>query len=411
MKSTVRLYTSFAFGSLRIITSGNRYYWGWMLVLLTFIGFGAAAYVSQLQDGLITTSMRDQVSWGFYIGNFTFLVGVAEAAVTLVIPAYFYNWRPIKEIVAYGILLAVAAIICCTLFVMVDIGRPERFWHLLPGFGGRLNLPSSLLAWDVIALNGYVLLNFGIVTYLLFTMFRKAEPNNRLFMFMVWFSIPAAIAIHMVTAFLYSGLIARPYWNTAILAPRFIASAFCAGPAILLVALQLLRRFTSFHIRREAIWKIAELMAYFMGINLFLLSAEIFQEYYGGQDHVVHLHYMFSGVDGHNAIVPWMWTAVICSVLAFGIFLSRRLRENPYTLNIGCALIFLGVYLEKSMGMVIPGMTPDPLGEIFEYVPSWNEIIISIGILAIGAMLFTLMVKIANQILHGQFNVDQKPTV
>jgi Ni/Fe-hydrogenase subunit HybB-like protein len=405
---TLRLFTSFASGSLRVITRGNRYYWAWMILLVSCIAMGLASYVNQLQDGLITTSMRDQVSWGFYIGNFTFLVGVAAAAVTLVVPAYLYHWKPIKEIVVYGELLAVAAIICCSLFVMVDIGHPERFWHLIPGLG-RLNLPQSLLAWDVIALNSYLVLNFVITTYLLFTLFRKAEPNQKIFMPLVWFSIPAAIAIHTVTAFLYSGLIARPYWNSAILAPRFIASAFCSGPAIMLVLMQVLSKFTSFHIRREAIWKIAELMAYFMGLNLFLLGAEVFQEYYGGKEHLVHMHYMFSGVDGHDAIVPWMWTAVACSIAAFLLFLRRKNRENPILLNLGCALIFVGVYLEKSMGMVIPGMTPDVLGEIYEYVPSWNEIRVAIGVMAIGAMLFTVMVKVATPILHGEFNVEQKP--
>ncbi len=405
---TIRLFTSFFSGSLRIILTGNKLYMAWMIMLLAVTGVGLWAYVNQLQEGLITTSMRDQVSWGFYIGNFTFLVGVAAAAVTLVVPAYLYDWKPIKEIVVYGELLAISAIICCCLFVMVDIGHPERFWHLIPGIG-LLNIPTSLLGWDVIALNSYLVLNFVIVTYLLFMRFRKEKTNPRIYWPLVILSIPAAIAIHTVTAFLYNGLIARPYWNSAILAPRFIVSAFCSGPAIILVLMQILQKFTSFHIRREAIWKIAELMAYFMGVNLFLLGAELFKEFYSDTGHEVHMEYMFMGVHGHDAIVPYMWTAITCSILAFAIFLRRKQRENTVWLNIGCVLIFIGVYLEKSMGMVIPGMTPDTLGEIYEYSPSTNEYLVSAGIMAIGALLFTWMVKIANPIMFGEFTFENHP--
>jgi Ni/Fe-hydrogenase subunit HybB-like protein len=405
--STIRTFSRFFAGSIRLVTRGNGLYWAWIALLLTVIGFGAAAYLRQLDDGLITTSLRDQVSWGFYIGNFTFLVGVAAAAVMLVVPAYLYHWKPIKEIVVFGELLAVSAITVCALFVMVDIGHPERFWHLIPGVG-HLNVPSSMLGWDVIALNSYLVLNFVIVTYVLFTMFSRKEPNKRFFMPLVWLSIPAAVGIHTVTAFLYNGLIARPYWNAAILAPRFIASAFCSGPAVLLILMQLLRRFTKFEIRDEAIWKIAELMAYFMAFNLFLLGAEVFKEYYSDTHHLIHMQYMFSGVDGHKAIVPWMWTAVSCSIAAFLLFLLPRTRQNWVTLNLGCVLIFLGVYLEKGMGLVIPGMTPDTLGEIYEYVPSSNELTLAMGVLAVGALIFTLMVKVATPILLGDFHVGSR---
>jgi Ni/Fe-hydrogenase subunit HybB-like protein len=405
--STIRTFSRFFAGSIRLVTRGNGLYWAWIALLLTVIGFGAAAYLRQLDDGLITTSLRDQVSWGFYIGNFTFLVGVAAAAVMLVVPAYLYHWKPIKEIVVFGELLAVSAITVCALFVMVDIGHPERFWHLIPGVG-HLNVPSSMLGWDVIALNSYLVLNFVIVTYVLFTMFSRKEPNKRFFMPLVWLSIPAAVGIHTVTAFLYNGLIARPYWNAAILAPRFIASAFCSGPAVLLILMQLLRRFTKFEIRDEAIWKIAELMAYFMAFNLFLLGAEVFKEYYSDTHHLIHMQYMFSGVDGHKAIVPWMWTAVSCSIAAFLLFLLPRTRKNWVTLNLGCVLIFLGVYLEKGMGLVIPGMTPDTLGEIYEYVPSSNELTLAMGVLAVGALIFTLMVKVATPILLGDFHVGSR---
>ena len=399
--SRLSAFRDFVVGSIRVVTRGNLLYWSWVIGLLAFTAVGVRCYFIQLDEGLITSSMRDQVSWAFYIGNFTFLVGVAAAAVLLVIPAYVYHWKPIKEVAVLGELLAVAAISMCGLFVFVDIGRPERFWHLLPPLG-TLNVPSSLLAWDVIVLNSYLVLNLFLVTYLLFNAFRGREPNPWIFRPLVLLSIPAAIGIHTVTAFLYNGMAARPFWNASILAPRFIASAFCSGPAVLLIVMQLLRRFTRFQIRDEAIWKVAELMAYAMFINLFLLAAEVFKEYYSDTEHLVHMQYVFTGAHGSTAIVPYMWLSVIASIVAFVLFLVPKTRRNWITLNVGCVLIYLGVYLEKGMGLVIPGLTPDTLGEIYEYFPSMNEIWVSVGIYCFGFLLFTLMVKVAIATLEGE---------
>jgi len=292
--NTVRLYSRFVTGSLRLVLHGNRVYWAWIGFLLALMASGAAAYAGQLRSGLIVTAMRDQVSWGFYIGNFTFLVGVAAAAVVLVIPAYVYDWKPIREIVIYGELLAVSAIIMCLLFVLVDIGRPERFWHLLPVVG-RMNFPRSILAWDVLVLNIYFLINFTVVTHILYRAFSGRHYNTRLVVPLVLLSIPMAVGIHTVTAFLYNGLAARPYWNSSILAPQFLASAFCAGPAILLIVLQVLRRFTTFEIQDQAIGKIAELMAYAMFLNLFLHGAEAFKEYYSDTEHLLFTRYWYEG--------------------------------------------------------------------------------------------------------------------
>jgi len=403
--NTLKLFTRFTLDSVRIVTRGNKLYWLWVSFLLLLIGAGVIAYVHQSRNGLITTSMRDQVSWAFYIGNFTFLVGVAAAAVLLVIPAYVYEWKPIKEVVILGELLAIAAISMCGLFVTVDVGHPERLWHLIPGLG-HLNVPRSMLAWDVLVVNGYLVLNLVIVTYLLFSLHAGRTPNKKLFLPLVLLSIPAAIGIHTVTAFLYCGLPARPFWNTSILVPRFLASAFCSGPAVLIVLMQILRRFTRFEIQNEAIWKVAELMSYAMGVNLILLGAEVFKDYYSNTEHLIHMQYMFRGVEGHTAIVPWMWLSVFCSIAAFLLFLVPRTRRNPLWLNIGCALIWTGVYLEKGMGLVIPGLTPDTLGEIYEYFPSRTELWVAAGVFAVGFLLFTLMVKVATPIMLGEFQRD-----
>ena len=404
--TTVRLFTRFATGSLRLVARGNEMYWGWLALLAVLIVSGALAYAQQLRQGLVVTAMRDQVSWGFYIGNFTFLVGVAAAAVVLVIPAYVYDWKPIRQIVVYGELLAVSAIVMCLLFVFVDIGRPDRFWHLLPPLG-HLNFPSSLLAWDVLVLNIYFVVNFAVTTHILYRAFSGRPYAKRFVVPLVLLSIPMAVGIHTVTAFLYNGLAARPYWNSSILAPQFLASAFCSGPAILLIVLQLLRRFTRFEIDDKAIWKIAELMAYAMFLNLFLHGAEAFKEYYSNTEHLLFTRYWFEGLGGHRAMVPYAWAAVVLNVSSFVLFVVPAARRHPVLLNLGCLAIYAGVYIDKGMGLIIPGLTPDALGDIYEYYPSLAELRVAAGVFSVGFLVFTLMLKVAVPIALGEFRVDR----
>jgi molybdopterin-containing oxidoreductase family membrane subunit len=400
--STVNRFLQFVTGSIRIVTRGDVVYWGWIGLLLVLIASGAGAYARQVQAGLGVTAMRDQVSWGFYIGNFTFLVGVAAAAVVLVIPAYIYDWKPIREIVIFGELLAVSAIVMCLLFVTVDIGRPDRFWHLIPPVG-RLNFPRSILAWDMVVLNLYFVVNFVVVTHILFRAFWNRHYDKRLVVPLVLLSVPMAVGIHTVTAFLYNGLAARPYWNSSILAPQFLASAFCSGPAILLFVLQLLRRFTRFEIQDEALHKIAELMAYAMFLNLFLHGAEAFKEYYSDTEHLLYTRYWFQGLGTHRTLVPFAWTAVTLNVLAFVLFITPAMRRNWVALNVGCFATYAGCYIDKGMGLIIPGLTPDTLGEIYQYYPTVTEVRVAAGVFAIGFLLFTLMLKVAVPILLGEF--------
>src|SRR5579863_6527904 len=404
---SIRLFSGFARGSLRLITRGNRAYALWLAFLGLLIASGALAYSQQVRFGLGVTAMRDQVSWGFYIGNFTFLVGVAAAAVVLVIPAYIYNWKPIREIVIYGELLAVSAIVMCLMFVTVDLGRPDRFWHLIPPFG-HLNFPRSILAWDVLVLNLYFMVNFLVATHILYRAFHGRAYSKRLVVPLVLLSIPMAVGIHTVTAFLYNGLAARPYWNSSILAPQFLASAFCSGPAILLVVVQLLRRFTRFEIQDAAIWKIAELMAYAMFLNLFLHGAEAFKEFYSNTQHLLFTRYWYFGIGTHHTLVPYAWSAVVLNVAAFGLFISPKLRRNFIFLNIGCLATYAGVYIEKGMGLIIPGLTPDTMGEIYEYYPTLTELRVAAGIFAVGFLLFTLMLKVAVPISLGEFVEGKK---
>ena len=395
------------FIALRQIFIGNRTYYLWVAFLSFFILLGLSAYVDQLNRGLITTAMRDQVSWGLYISNFTFLVGVAAAAVLLVVPAYLYHFKPIKEIVLFGELLAVTAITMCILFILVDMGQPMRVWHILP-FIGAMHFPASLLAWDVVVLNGYLAINAIIAFYVLYRLSIGKEYSMSVIGPLIILSIPWAVSIHTVTAFLYNGLSARPFWNASILAPRFLASAFCSGPAIMLILFQIIRNRSEVEIDNRAIFKIAELIAYAMGINLFLLGAEVFKEFYSGSIDSYHIMYLYFGLHGKTSLVPWMWAATLFNITAFFLFLFPKTRENFTTLNLGCIFIIMGVYIEKGMGLVVPGFVPDTLGEIYEYSPTTSEIIVTMGIWATGALLYTLLLKFAIPIYTGKMKFETK---
>jgi len=392
---------------LKTVTKGNGYYYAWIACLATLMIIGAVAYLKQLDQGLIITAMRDQVSWGFYISNFTFIVGIAAAAVLLVVPAYIYNFKPIKEIVLFSELLAVAAITMCIMFVVVDMGRVDRLLHVLPLIG-TMNFPSSLLAWDIIVLNGYLALNLFISFYALYQMAHNREYSLQIIKPLIILSIPWAISIHTVTAFLFNGLSARPFWNASILAPRFLASAFCSGPAIMMIIFQVIRKVSKIEIDNKAIFKIAELVAYAMGINLFLLAAEFFKEFYSGSVHLAPMEYLYFGLHGHTTLVPWMWTAMIFNITAFILFISPATRENFLTLNLACVLICIGVYIEKGMGLSVPGFVPSTLGEIYEYSPTLIEKLVSLGIWSTGALVFTLLVKFAMPVYTGEVRFYSK---
>ncbi|MFQ5560754.1 MAG: sulfate reduction electron transfer complex DsrMKJOP subunit DsrP [Nitrospinota bacterium] len=380
------------------VWKGGPLFYGWVLLLTTFIAIGVWAYAQQLQHGFILTSIRDQVSWGFYSSNFTFLVGVAAAAVLLVIPAYLYHFKPIKEIAFLGEMMAVTAIIMCILFVTVDLGHPERIWHMLP-FAGAPNFPDSILTWDVLVLTGYLVLNGVIFFYVLYKIYCQEDYLS--IMPLILLSIPWAFTIHTVTAFLYNGLSGRPFWNASILAPRFLASAFCSGPAAMILIFQIVRRFCKITIEDKAIFKVAELVSYTMGINIFLLGCEVFKEFYSASIHLAPMEYLYHGLNGHDNLVSWMWLATGLNITAFFIFIRPSTRHNFFLLNTGCLFVFIGVYIEKGMGLIIPGFIPGTLGEIYEYSPSNIELWVSLGIWALGALIYTLLVRFAVPIFNG----------
>ena len=407
-----REFRAFAGEAVARSFRGGPLFFVWMTLLSILIVVGANAYVRQLVHGLATTGMTDQVAWGVYIANFTFLVGIAAAAVMLVIPAYIYRIRDFYDVVLFGELMSFTAIILSLLFVTVDLGRPELFWHLIPGLG-ILHFPESLLAWDMVVLLGYLLLNAYICAYLLYTKYVGRRPTWIFYIPFVFVSIGWAISVHTTTAFLYVGLVGRPFWNASIIAPRFLVSAFVSGPALMILTFQIIRRTTSFRISDHVLGILRQIVTACLLINLFLLASELFKELYSADLRNASMRYLFFGLDHHgqtyNKLVPWIWAAVGGQVLAVSILLTP-LRSRLLFLDIACVLSVLGVWVEKGMGLVVPGFIPTPLGDVIEYTPSTNETLVCIGIWAFGGLLYTWMVKLAVPIMTGEFHRETGPS-
>lgn len=401
MTQGLREYPRFMWRCFRLSFVGDWKYYAWMFVLSVIALFGLNAYAKQVVHGLATTGMTDQVSWGLYIANFTYLVGVAAAAVMLVIPVYVYKNKDLSNLVIFGELLAVAAIIMSLLFVTVDMGRPDRMHHLLL----RFNFPMSMLTWDVIALNGYLLLNLHICGYLIYCKYTHRTPAKIFYIPFVFVAIGWALSIHTVTAFLYSGLGGRPFWNSAVIAPRFLASAFAAGPAIIILTLQVIKSLTGYPVSEAAIMTLKGIITVALGINMFLLGSELFTEFYTGTSHSVSARYLFVGLHGYSALVPWIWTAIALNTLAL-IALLTPLSKRRSILNASCVALIIGIWIEKGMGLIIPAFVPTPLGEIVEYAPTLNETLVCLGIWAFGLLIYTILVRITIPVLYGELAVD-----
>lgn len=399
--SPVLSYPRFLWRSCVLATDGPLSFYAWMTLLTAVVLVGVNAWSHQFATGMIVTNMTDHVSWGLYIANFTFIVGLAAGGVMMVIPAYLYRDKKMQDVVILGELVAIAAIVMCLLFVTVDMGRPDRFWHIIPGIG-RFNFPISMLTWDVIVLNGYLLLNLHISGYLLYMRFLKKQPNPRWYTPFVMISIVWAISIHTVTAFLYSGLGGRPFWNSALLAPRFLTSAFVAGPSFIIVTLFILKRIVRLPISSDVIRTLVKIVRVTILINLLMVASELFTEFYTGGSHVATAKYMYFGLHGHNALVPWSWSAIALNISAAFLFLHPSAMRSARWVCTACVLAFCGIWIEKGMGLIVPGFIPSTLHEIVEYLPSVTEWKVTAGIWAFGMMVLTIALKIAIPILTGR---------
>ena len=370
---------------------GDKKYWGWIVLLFGVMGVALFFYIKQLTYGLgVTTGLNRDVSWGFYIAQFTFLVGVAASGVMVVLPYYLHDYKAFGKLTILGEFLAIASVIMCVMFICVDMGQPFRLFNLF-----LYPSPKSPIFWDTVVLNGYLLLNV-VISRVTLDAEKKGIAPPKWIKPVIILSIPWAISIHTVTAFLYSGLGARPFWMTAILAPRFLASAFASGPALLILMCLIIRKITKFDPGKESLQKLALIVTYAMLINVFFVVMELFTALYSAiPEHVEHFQFLFFGLHGNNSLVPWMWTSVVLAVISLFLLLNPAARRNEALLGLACVTVFVSIWIDKGLGMVVTGFVPSPLGKVAQYWPTAPEILISMGIFAFGLLIVTVLYKVA----------------
>ena len=381
---------------LELALRGGRAYWGWLTALALLVATGLGAYLYQYHHGLTVTGLSRDVSWGLYIAQLTFLVGVAASAVMLVLPYYLHHYKDFGRITILGEFLAVTAVVMCMLFVTVDLGKPERLLNIF-----LHPTPNSILFWDVLVLSSYLLLNL-VIAWTTLAAERKELPPPGWVKPLIYLSIPLAVSIHTVTAFLYAGLPGRGYWLTAILAPRFLGSAFAGGPAVLILLSLLIRRLTPFDAGERAIQSLAKIVCYAIILHLFFFALEVFTVFYSQiPSHMSHFVYLYLGLHGHGNLVAWMWGALAMGLSAIVLLIVPRWRRRNNLLALACGLVFGCTWIDKGLGMMAGGFIPNPLHEVLDYAPTGVEIMIALGIYALGALLLTLLYKITLAVKLG----------
>jgi Ni/Fe-hydrogenase subunit HybB-like protein len=369
---------------------GSKKYWAWVCFLGIFALIGTYWYIRQFNEGLGLTGLNRDVSWGLYIGQFTFLVGVAASAVMLVIPYYLHDFKKFGKIVILGEFLAISAVTMCILFIFVDMGQPMRIMNVI-----LHPTPNSVMFWDSVVLSGYLFINL-LVGWVTLGSDRKGVPPPKWIKPWIYLSIPWAISIHTVTAFLYSGVPGRHFWLTAVMAARFLASAFAGGPALLIILALIVRKVSKFDAGKDVIQAVSRIVAYAMFANVFLLGLEFFTAFYSGiPGHQHPFVYLYKGLDGHAELVPIMWTSTIFAAISLVMLWVPAIRRKEGLLSLACIMLFISLWIDKGFGLIIGGFVPNPFEEVNPYWPTMPEALITLGVWAIGFLVLTFLYKIA----------------
>lgn len=375
---------------LEKVFHGSKRYFIWLAILAVGIIVGVFSYTQQLTYGLGLTGMSRTVTWGLYISQFTFLVGVAASGVMVVIPYYLHNYRAFAKMIILGEFLAVAAVLMAMLFVFVDLGQPARVLNVL-----LYPTPHSIMFWDICVLGAYLILNI-VIGWSVLLADKKGFPPPKWTRVLTIISIPLAISIHTVTAFLFAGLPGKEYWLSAIMAARFLSSAFASGPALLALIALLFRRFTSFKVSDESLNALSKIVCYAMIANIFFFVLEIFTAFYSAiPSHEASFLYLFFGLDGHASLVPIMWAAVVLAFVGVLLLLVPKLRRSRKVLPFALIAVFVACWLDKGIGLVLAGFVPDSFGRVIDYLPTVNEILIICGVYALGLFVLTILYKVA----------------
>lgn len=358
----------------------SRSFYAWIFILLGLIAVGLFAWSVQLRYGLVVTGTRNVVPWGLYVMNFIFFVGLAAGGLIIVSSVELFGVKKLAPLLKVGVIEAGTCVFLAMLFIIVDMGHPERaYWFILSPN------PPSVLTYDFYILGIYLTLCI-IDAYALFS-------GRTKWMFPLSIvSLPAAIGIHSITAWVFGTIKSRPAWHSPIMAPIFISSAITSALGLMILITLLLPKVTKLRFDREIILYLRRILTVAVPIDVFFLFNELLiatlptsamPEQYTA--------FLFILVERY-APVFWAET-LIAAVIPMIIFLHPRTRNSIPAIAIASFMVVVGIFM-KRVYIIIVGMSYSPLGELVYYAPTVIEIAVMAGWIALGMLIFTLAIKI-----------------
>ena len=394
----------------------------WIASLLTVCTVALGAYVYQLALGLRVTSMRNYVSWGAYMTNFVFFIGISHAGtlISAILRVTNAGWR--RPITRMAEAITVLALLIGASMVVVDMGRPDRLLNVL-GYG-RLQSP---ILWDVVSITTYIT---GSFLYLYVAMIpdmpilaRMARARGRaswLVRLYEWLSlgyrdtpehrrllgralgamaviiIPVAVSVHTVVSWVF-GMTLRPGWHSTIFGPYFVIGAIFSGTAAIITAMAVFRR--AYRLERylllEHFRRLAMLLLALSLLYAYFTLSEYLTAWYGGLDSDSRLLALLAGGAGYG-LSFWLWAAFGLFIpIALLIMPSRRSLASIVTASV---LINIGMWVKRYLIIVPTLQTPfipaDAAGITPHYFPSIVECLITAGAFAGFLLLFTLFSRV-----------------
>jgi len=373
------------------------------LILLVICGLlavlGAGAWVYQVINGLAVTAMTNIVSWGLYITAFMFLVGLSAGGLIVSSSASVFNIKPFKAVAKPAVLLSTVCIILAALFIFVDLGQPARVLNLL--ISPRFNSP---LIWDVVVIGVYLVISLAYLYYL-----QKPDLSEKTRYIFSAVALPVAVLVHSVTAWIFGLQIARPIWHSALMAPLFVASALDSGLALLLVVLVILEGRGTLKLEEGLLSTLAGLLAVLVAVDVFFVFSEVLTALYPAEAKLMsYFDLLLSG-----SLAPFFWGEVILAVIPFLLLLSRRRRENKRLVVLASLLVVVGVFFKRvwlvfsayllplinsapgvTLGKYPVELAHQNFGSVQvwatagSYTPTGVELLITIGLLALGVLLY-----------------------
>ena len=369
------------------------------IVLALLVVAGVAAWIYQIVNGLAVTGMNNGNSWGLYITCFMFFVGLSAGGLIVASSASVFGIKQFKKVAKPAVLLSTVCIIAATAFVVVDLGGPARVFNLI--IHAQIGSP---LMWDIIVITIYFVIN--IVYLVLMKKEDGGADKTRALTITSRLALPVAILVHSVTAWIFGLQIAKVGWYSAIMAPLFVSSALDSGLALLIIVLIILNATRVFEVERKLIVSLAGLLAVFVAVDAFMVGSEILtMAYPAAEAEGALLAVMTSG-----ATAPFFWGEIILGLaVPFCLLVFSKLRENTSVVVVASALIVIGVFCKRAWLLLssfatfnvqgAPGVTygradmagTDVWAMIGIYAPTWVELVVALGVIALAALLYVLL--------------------